>query len=146
MPEFVSSRFFLSPNVAQSFESDIETDFIAIFKAIGDGFRRIINAQRDTFYFVRFDAVAESRARKAKNIKRQRGDLRFPRRSLNSEPDFKRILRRQFVKAQSRQQTNHAFRDEPRRFQKTLPLVKIVSRRAYSPRPTLTSSPPATRL
>lgn len=65
MPQFFHRAPALAQAIAQCFNCYIESDLVALFEAIGDGFGGIVDADHHSFDQVLFHAFSQSTAREA---------------------------------------------------------------------------------
>ena len=88
----------------QGLQRHLETDFVPVFKTVGNGFRRTVYLDRNTLDLLRFDPFVKGSARELKEPERQVPNARLPLAPFDGHPDLVGQLGRNIVKAQGGKQ------------------------------------------
>ena len=88
----------------QGLQRHLETDFVPVFKTVGNSFRRTVYLDRNTLDLVRFDPFVKGSARELKYPERQVPNACLPLAPFDGHPDLVGQLGRNIVKAQGGKQ------------------------------------------
>src|SRR5581483_4516106 len=92
MPDLVRGCFFLTQTIAESLKRNLYSDLVTELEAIGDRLSWIVDSQRHAFNSMLFDSGCESFSGEVVNSQRWYIFGRSAHRTINSHPDFERLL------------------------------------------------------
>src|SRR2546430_10739088 len=99
-PQRVGTSPVLLKVVLESFDGDLRADLVAVLEAVGHSFGGGIDAHRDAVYLVHFHTRRQGCAGEIHRSHRKWRATRPPGMDVECDPDFRRSLRREVMKAQ----------------------------------------------
>jgi hypothetical protein len=111
MPEIIHGAAACSPAFFERLNGDVQTYLVPVSEAIDDGLGGEVHLHRHALDPVFLDAGSERGLGEVRDAQGTIRQARPPGLLSDSQPDFKRCLGRQFVKAQGGQQADDAVGD-----------------------------------